>query len=193
MKGGVILGGTRYLSRAEIERDQYINWLASKVTVYVGSNYSKLIQCLWENPFVWQLPDDKNRAVDGNMLRDVYVQSHHVEYKNLVFPFPDGCTFLEFLIALASRANDIMYEPGMDKTSDYFWQMISNMCLDRCDDATYGKLWDDFYVNECVGRILSRNYDYNGSGGLFPLQNPIDDQKNVPIWYQMNAFLNENC
>lgn len=193
MKGGVVLGGTRYLSRAEMERDQYINWLANKVTIYVGSDYSKLIHCLWEIPFVWQIPDDKNRAVDGNMLRDVYVQSHHVAHRNLVFPFPDGCTFLEFLIALAARANDIMYEPGMDKTGDYFWQMITNMCLDHCNDATYGRTWDDFYVNECVGRILSRNYEYDGCGGLFPLRNPINDQKGIPIWYQMNAFLNENC
>lgn len=187
------MGGTRYLSRAEVERDKYLEWLAGKITSYVGSEYSRLIHCLWEIPFVWQLPDDRNRAIDGNMLRSDYVRDNHILYQDLVFPYEEGCTFLEFLIALASRANDIMYEPGMDKTADYFWQMISNMCLDHCNNATYGKTWDDFYVNEMVGRILSRSYDYNGLGGLFPLRNPINDQKTVPIWYQMNAFLNENC
>ena len=175
-----------------MERDQYIGWLADKISIYVGSEYSKLIQCLWEIPFVWQLPDDRNRAIDGNMLRRVYVQSHRVYHQELVFPFSDGCTFLEFLIALSERANDIMYEPGIDKTADYFWIIISNMGLDVCTDESYGLIWDDFYVNEKIGNVLSRGYDFNGIGGLFPLKNPIDDQKNVSIWYQMNAFLNEN-
>lgn len=192
MRGGIILPGTRYLSRAETERDQYINWLANKVTVYVGSDYSILIRCLWDIPFVWQLPDDQNRSADGNMLRAVYIQSHNVQHRDVVFPFEDGCTFLEFLIGLSMRINDIMYEPNEDKTHEYFWMMLGNMGLDHCTDGTYGKSWDDFLVNEVTGRIMSRNYDFNGIGGLFPLQNPVEDQKKVPIWYQMNAFLTEN-
>ena len=186
------MGGTRYLSRAEVERDQYIGWLAGKIDLYVGSQYSNLIHCLWEIPFVWQVPDDKNRAIDGNMLRTIYIQSHTVFNTNIVFPYEDGCTFLEFLIALSMRANDIMYEPGVNKTTDYFWQIISNIGLDHCVNDTFGRTWDAFYVHETIGKILSRDYDYDGLGGLFPLKNPINDQKTVPIWYQMNAYLNEN-
>ena len=186
------MGGTRYLSRAEVERDKYISWLADKVNAYIGSQYSILIHCLWEIPFVWQVPDDVNRAIDGNMLRTVYLQSHRVTNESVVFPFEGSCTFLEFLIALASRANDIMYEPGVDKTGDYFWQMIFNLNCDHCTDEMFGKTWDSFYIHEKIGQVLSRNYDFTGNGGLFPLQNAVEDQKKVPIWYQMNAFLNEN-
>lgn len=184
--------GTRYLSCAETERDQYINWLANKVTVYVGSEYSILIRRLWEIPFVWQIPDDSNRCVDGNQLRTVYVQSHQVLHRDIVFPYDGGCTFLEFLIGLSERINDIMYDPKGDKTNEYFWMLITNMCLDHCTDGAYGKTWDDFYIEEAVSRIMTRNYQEDGCGGLFPLKNPIENQKLVPIWYQMNAYLNEN-
>lgn len=177
---------------ASLEREHYITWLASRVDAYVGITYSRLLHCLWEIPFVWSIDDDRNRAIDGNTLRTIYKQSHKVVYPEVVFPFDDGCTFLEFLIALCGRANDLMYEPGNDKTGEFFWQIVTNACLDHCTDDAYGKTWDDFYVSSKIAYILSRSYEFNGLGGLFPLKNATENQQNVPIWYQMNAFLNEN-
>jgi hypothetical protein len=34
--------------------------------------------------------------------------------------------------------------------------------------------------------------DTDGSGGLFPLKNPQQNQRTTEIWYQMNAWLMEN-
>ena len=85
-----------------------------------------------------------------------------------------------------------MYEPGNDKTGEFFWLIVKNACLDHCTDDTYGRTWDDFYVSSKIANILSRNYGTNGYGGLFPLQNATENQQMVPIWYQMNAFLTEN-
>lgn len=183
----------RDYSLAEQERDQYITWLSNRVNVYLSTGYVKLIECLWDIPYVWQLDDDRNRAIDGNMLRTIYLQSHKVTCPDVVFPFEDGCTVLEFLIALAGRANDLMYVPNMDQTGDFFWQFMSNLGLDHCTDDAFGYSWDSFYVSECVSRILTRTYGSDGLGGIFPLRNPVNDQRTVPIWYQMNAFLNENC
>lgn len=180
-------------SLAEKERDQYVTWLSSRVDIYLTTGYIRLMECLWDIPYVWQIDDDRNRAVDGNQLRTIYLQSHKVVNRDQVFPFGDGCTVLEFLIALSGRCNDIMYVPDKDQTGEFFWQIMSNLALDHCTDESFGYTWDVFYVNECIGKILTRSYGTDGVGGLFPLRNPVEDQRNVPIWYQMNAFLNENC
>lgn len=180
-----------YYSTAEKERQEYISWLADRVELYIGNGYEQLLLILFEIPFLFSNEDDRNRAVDGRILRTIYSQSHRVKYEDLVFPFDDGCTFLEFLIGMAGRANDIMYEPGKDLTGDFFMEMITNAGLDYCTDDTMGYTWDRFYVSECVGRILSKRCDFNGNGGLFPLENSAEDQKNVSFWYQLNAYLNE--
>lgn len=179
-------------SRAEAEREHYISWLAERVDGYLGSVYSRLIHCLWEIPFVWSIEDDGNRAVDGNTLRIIFKQSHKLVNPELVFPTPDGCTFLEFLVALAGRANEIMYVPDRDQTGDFFWLFIKNMCLDHCVDDMYGISWDEFFVSSRIAVILSRAYGTDGMGGLFPLKCSVEDQRNLTIWYQLNAFLNEN-
>lgn len=181
-----------YIVKAEQERYLYLSWLSEKVGICLAdSPFSELINCLWEAPFVWQIPDDVNRAIDGNRLREVYMQTHDISHPEAVFPIDGSCTFLEFLIALASRANDIMYVPGTDQTGDYFWCFIYNLGMDHCTNDSRGYAWDDFYVHEKIGVVLTRSYNSDGLGGLFPLKNPREDQKNVSIWYQLNAFLNE--
>ena len=181
------------LLTAEKERYLYLIWLSEQVDItFNGSPFSYLITALWEAPFVWQIPDDMNRAVDGHKLRELYLQSHHVTHPELIFPVDDGCTFLEFLIGLAGRANDIMYVPNTDQTGDYFWCFIYNLGMDHCTNDSYGLAWDDFYIHEKISKVLTRTYMPDGLGGLFPLKNSIENQQNVPIWYQLNAFLIEN-
>lgn len=191
---------TNDLSYAEQERALYFEWLANRVGMEGSIPFSRLFKNLLDIPFMWQLDDDKNRAIDGNLLRSEYLYGRDI---NPEFIFPranivgeneySGCTFLEFLVGLAVRANSIMYIPERDQTEDFFWLFMRNIGLDHCTDDMYGVTWDDFYVSECVGRVLSRSYCTDGTGGIFPLNNPLEDQTRVPIWYQMNAFLNENC
>jgi hypothetical protein len=32
----------------------------------------------------------------------------------------------------------------------------------------------------------------SGLGGMFPLEDPREDQRAIEIWYQMMAYINEN-
>jgi hypothetical protein len=41
-------------------------------------------------------------------------------------------------------------------------------------------------------RLNRRLYTTSGYGGLFPLEEPKEDQRKVEIWYQMMAYLGEN-
>jgi hypothetical protein len=62
--------------------------------------------------------------------------------------------------------------------------MINNLDMDWLDP-------DD--ILDCIDRFLSRKYDYNGVGGIFPLRKGAsEDQRNVEIWYQMQSYLMEN-
>ena len=188
------------LQRAERERERYIAWLAERVDAnlnYDGITFSKLVHILWDIPFMYVLERDAERGNDGNMLRKIYTHTHKIDDYDEVFatayPTEDsltaGCTFLEFLVAISERANDIMYDPLEEKTSIYFWQFLKNIGLDHCSDEDYGISWDYFYVSNVVGKVLNRNYEADGSGGLFPISNPTEDQRTVEIWYQLQGYL----
>ena len=38
---------------------------------------------------------------------------------------------------------------------------------------------------------MSRDFDYNGYPGMFPLRKPIMDQRSVETWYRANAYMIE--
>ena len=55
------------------------------------------------------------------------------------------------------------------------------------DDNNYSEL----RVEEAIYRFMNRDYDSNGRGGLFIVNNPRQDLREVEIWYQMHWYLNE--
>jgi hypothetical protein len=40
-------------------------------------------------------------------------------------------------------------------------------------------------------RCVWRTYEPNGVGGFFPLENPNEDQREVELWYQMSAYVDD--
>jgi hypothetical protein len=66
--------------------------------------------------------------------------------------------------------------------------MIKNLGLDQFDDQIPYD-WED--VDEALSALIYRTYDRDGTGGLFPLTHPEEDQRKVEIWYQLNAYLLE--
>ena len=166
--------------------ESYILWLRALVD-RPGPLYHVLFDVAWEVPYEYYIPNDDNRAEDGLKLREQFEQETSLELPNL-----GECRMLEFLIALAIRLNETVYDyHNPNQTSDWFWQLISNLHLDGFDD--------EHHFNDVEHHIMhrfrivnSRQYGYNGKGGLFPLENPIADQRQVEVWYQMMAYLFEN-
>ena len=70
--------------------------------------------------------------------------------------------------------------------------MIHNLGLDIFDDENYTDNGGNAAIFEIVASWLDRTYSYDGEGGLFPLRNPDYDQRDAEIWYQMQAYLEEN-
>lgn len=72
-----------------------------------------------------------------------------------------------------------------DRTSQWFWGMITNLGLGGMSDE-----WFDMWRADIViGRFLHRQYAPNGRGGLFTVRDRDRDLRTVEIWYQLCWYL----
>jgi len=168
-------------------KDPYFDWLCMTTN---NCNYIRLAQALHSMEFRAKLITDGNRAMDGISLRVEFMQ----RYGELGSSTNRGrCTMLELLVAIAKKMSFQMYgNVAEHRTAYYFWVLIKNLRLDKLTDDNWDRLNGDFFVDDAVCRVINRQYDANGKGGLFPLRHSTEDQRNVEIWYQMHAWLNEN-
>ncbi len=172
---------------------EYLNFLCGMIRVDGDSpespSYRRLADVLHRLEFYSILGNDEDRGNDGVDLRDLY------ESETGVYPDVDGpSTMLEMLIALAKRMAWVLVE-GDDKgfTDAWcFWQIIRNLGLDRYSDSVWYDLNGEMKVRRAISKVLGREYNRDGSGGLFPLRTPHEDQRGVEIWGQMMAYLLEN-
>lgn len=167
----------------------YLRWLYSQVgsvkTRIRRRTYWKFLKHLYTTEFIWLIPNDDNRVMDGQLLREDFLRESEmvVVDKNWMAL---GCSFLEMLVALSRR---LSFEAGGEPL-DWFWQLIQNIDLDGWTDDRDLPLEE---ISEKLNTVIWRTYKRNGIGGLFPLQSIREDQRDVELWYQMNAYLTENC
>lgn len=164
-----------------------------------NGTYFRLANKLMYTTFRPIVPHDINRATDGINLRTWFAQSHSAFDNYTVLDDPN-CSMLEMLIAFAQRIDrDIMQGPDdPDRSIDWFWLMLGNCGLSVYNDEKFMQ-YDttnvsiDMVVAELIDNVNSRNYDWRGVGGLFPVKDhKRGDYKTVELWYQMQDFLNEN-
>lgn len=178
---------------SHIIENEYFKWLYNyvcKYKVHGDISYKKLFAMLHDTEFIFSIPNDVNRAIDGEDLR--YRFSLEFEEREGV-PIPykiDGpCSVLEMMIALAIRCEEtIMDDPRYgDRTAQWFWIMMSNLGL--------GLMTDDIYDRDLVKRkldiFLNREYEPDGKGGLFYIRDCTDDLRKVEIWAQLCWYLDK--
>lgn len=145
---------------------------------------------LHDSEFTYTIPMDGNRAEDGVNLR--YRFGYEESYSDrMIASLLDvrSCSVLEMMIALALRCEeDIMENPDIgNRTGCWFWIMIDNLGLSPMDDAHF----DERYVDHVIRCLLNHEYEYDGAGGLFMVEDPPGDMRTTEIWYQMCWYLNE--
>lgn len=169
--------------------EAYFVWLYSQVGEVENKNrsrsYWKLMKFLYEKEFLWlkKIELDANRAQDGKDLRLSFMRETRTKVDEpgwLDMP----CSMLEMLIALAWK---LEFEGGRTQAF-WFWDMIGNLGLLECTDALE---LDENIVDYILDKMISRQYAENGAGGLFPLKAPDNDQRDVQLWYQAQAYLLE--
>lgn len=98
-----------------------------------------------------------------------------------------SCSMLEMMVALALRGDEhILYDYETGGRTDYIFKVM----LESLDlvSQTNDRI-DDRYIDYRIDVLLNHEYDYNGHGGLFTVDNPRQDMRHVDIWYQMNWYL----
>lgn len=173
--------------------DEYNEWLFDSVGPHrfaEHSSYWRLITRLHETEFRYSIRNDENRAQDGIDLRYRFALKCGYEYSyDFVMECLHGpCSVLEMMVALAIRCEEhIMDDPDIgDRTQQWFWNMIVNLGLGSMTDDRY----DEDFVDRRIETFLNREYEPNGKGGLFTVDNARRDLRNVEIWYQLCWYLN---
>ena len=175
--------------------DMYFRWLCDFIGLD-GENcpYYLLCEMLFERDFDIVIERDENRVADGYALRDEFLKTLET-VDDISFPEKQTSVF-EVLIGIAIRMAFEVDEHGSDDWARdtvgiLFLELIGNLgLLEFMDDE-----WDMYpsarIVNDTLDTLLERTYEPDGGGGLFPLQNPHGDQRDVEIWYQMQSYLSE--
>lgn len=169
--------------------ERYFYWLYNKVCSILEENpeenFLGMLEVMYGVPFEWYVPNDDNRAEDGIDLRYEYLDEESPATDTFL---ANDCSMLEMFIGMARR---ISFELGL-ATDICFWILMDNLNL------TGKQFSDEFFsdaeanvVHDAMTTINSRTYDYDGTGGLFPIFDPREDQRKVELWYQMSAFLTE--
>lgn len=170
--------------------ERYLIWLHRQLEPDTQRNpvRSHWLLCsqLYQTEFVWFIPNDDNRLLDGLDIRTEFVD----EEEGGDVPgwwYGEPCSYLEMFIALSRR---MAFESGLEP--DYwFWTLMGNLKLRDLVDEIYNED-ATILVDETLQRLSDRTYHADGSGGIFPLYHPGTDQRKVEIWYQMSHYLNEN-
>lgn len=173
----------------------YFAWLCEIVCVdgrYTDESYWVLAKRLWDTDFYWILDRDESRAKSVSILRYRYQCIGGTDI------YKGPATVLEVLVTLAENINDILDElDDENRATMYFWEMIDNLGLSEfsdqfVDEGPENRLISKDEIDKRLENWMDRRIEYDGTGGLFPLNRPKEDQADVEIWYQMNAYIIEN-
>lgn len=166
--------------------EEYLAWLYARIGSTTETRktrtYWSLCRQLYHKEFVWLIANDDNRVEDGRYLRYQFLEEarlHHVDVNWM----GQSCSTLELLIGLANR---LAFLTDRD-VAHWFWEMLNNLNLSGYNDRNY----HEQEIEDIVDTLMWRNYRRDGQGGLFPMQNPAEDQRKVELWYQMNSYIQD--
>ena len=168
--------------------DEYFEWLCELIDVRRFSkriSYRKLLMHLHDIEFTWFIPYDDNRADDGIKLRRRFALVR--EDASLSDYILGPCSVLEMMVALAIRCEEtIMDDTQMgNRTGQWFWGMVNNLGLSPMTDSKF----DRSFVDDVIARLLNREYEPDGRGGLFTVRHCSHDLRTVEIWRQLSWYL----
>jgi len=170
----------------------YFEWMVSIVMPDFNKRieYSSLLGALDNSEFLPSMDMDHNRLNDGIGLRYRFGIENGFD-RNIILYYLDTrpCSMLEMMCALSLRIEEtIMLDPEIgNRTWFWFEEMISSLGL---IDQNNRK----FNYNKVLFRIgifNRRQYNPNGQGGLFTIDDPSIDVRTLEIWYQMNLYIKQ--
>ena len=154
-------------------------------------SYQKLFTILSTTEFIVNpvCPRDENRLMAGVELRASFAEEYGYSNKEIRASINYPCSVLEMMVALSIYIEqNVMDNPIYgDRTCQWFWGMVSSLGLGTADDRHF----DVGAVIFTLNRFMNREYEPNGRGGLFTVDNPDCDMRDIEIWWQATRYLNQ--
>ena len=166
--------------------ERYLLWLCGLIVSHGRDRRlhrsEKMLRSLFYESFHHFVPNDDNRASEGQGLRDKFMNDKEMKLDRQSYLRP--CSVLEMMIALSERMAFQLFNPMKMSDPDItgcFWEIIDNLNLKPNQSNA-----------AIIHKLNNREYMKSGLGGMFPLEDPREDQRAIEIWYQMMAYINEN-
>lgn len=169
--------------------EDYIQWLHDYVGLpnkHRNRSYHQLFDYLHSKDFMWVILRDQARAEDGKELRWEFIRASRASLAPADW-LNQPCSALEMMIGVARRLATMTE----DNIRPWFTQLLYNFGIDSYTDLDFGRAAQLSVLDEKLERLNWRTYASDGSGGLFPLDYPDEDQRHIEMWYQMNRWLIE--
>ena len=183
-----------------VTKERYFDWLCELVNGKdPRESYVRMLGVLFSRQYSYDcwLELEKDRVDDGVELRRTFVEDICIpqgENPNAALAILGGtwsCSVLEMLVALAIRIDrDVLGEGERCDPTRWFWEMIRN--LDIAIPDSYFRDEDVIAIDKALGRWLTRSYEPDGTGGIFPIPGSPNDQRKELTWYQMHEYLIKN-
>lgn len=174
--------------------EQYHDWLYKIVCgEWEPRNLSfhRLLTFLFNKNYIPACEMDGCRATDGINLRYRFATESNITYGEIDAAFQGvPCSMLEMMVALAIRIEEHIMEDSNagNRVGQWFWNMVVSLGLAAMDDNRFHEDRADSIIN----RFMCRDYQPNGAGGLFTLNHPTEDMRQIDIWYQVQGYLQDN-
>lgn len=171
---------------------QYFEWMVSILIPDVNKRvvYSNLLDTLNSLEFIPSMDMDYNRFNDGVELRFRFGDENGFG-KTSISCYLDThpCSMLEMMCALSLRIEEtIMSDPEIgDRTWIWFDEMLNS--LGFINQTNYN--FDYNLILSNINTFNRRQYESNGRGGLFTIDDPTVDVRDLEIWYQMNLYIKQ--
>lgn len=172
--------------------NSYYQWLCRMAfpNDNIRGRYDKLLTALNSSLFGYILPMDENRLIDGVELRIKFCNISGLDARCLNGLMDSNiCSVLEMMIALAIKCDENVmfdFEKG-SRVHIWFFEMLRSLGLDEFDNVNFDRPMCEFIIK----RFLNMDYERNGKGGLFTVNNNVD-MRSIDIWYQLCFYLEEN-
>lgn len=170
--------------------EAYLRWLYSLVADSKAEDRSQtywtLLKQLFTTEYLWFVEHDGDRAEDGIALRREFLAEQAIDPQDVD---PDWigleCSILELMVGLSRR---LEFQAG-GQPHYWFWRLVENIGLLKYNDAV--RRYPRLFIDGVLHSLIFRQYTASGLGGLFPLCEPKQDQRNVDLWYQLSAYVLE--
>lgn len=172
--------------------DRYYDWLLDLVfdIPKMKREFSKVLYILFITDYVWEYPMDSNRESHVFDFRYRFGYENGYSDAEVRAELDDRpASMLELMVELSVRIEETIMQDSIfgDRKAIWFWDMMESLGLDDYPDYDY----DEQAVIDILDCFMRHEYEPNGKGGLFTLNHPYDDMRNVTIWCQANWYLDE--